>query len=318
MWHRSTDEGSVAGAPLLLASGVVVAVALAVLAAVVVYSGSRPKPRPSAVDAVRRAYLAYSAGLTQAYLELDPMPLRSMVTSEDLRQEESAIQHAAQSGFRYRLVLDHNLKVVVYSSRTLASVDDILVRHTTPLDAATRTPSGPASVDLVHESFGLVRQNQQWLVDSVASFGTGGTKPDVPISYAAVSQGKSPPPDVERAVDTAYMDYSKADAQALRTLSDDRLRAVEIEPLLTKDLAFLNSQRQKNQGYVVVVEHNYRIAPKDAASVWVYDSIDDSSYPIDLSSGQAIRQPTTQIVREAFEFKNVGNQWKLDYDEVEG
>src|ERR1051326_4899297 len=79
MWHRSTDEGSVTGAPLLLGAGVVVAVAIAVVAGLLAY-GHGNKPQPSAADKVRSAYLAYSAALVQEVADLSIEPVRPYLT----------------------------------------------------------------------------------------------------------------------------------------------------------------------------------------------------------------------------------------------
>ena len=45
--------------------------------------------------------------------------------------------------------------------------------------------------------------------------------------------------------------------------------------------------------------------------VTIYDSIADSSYTIDGSSGKRVSTPPTQVVREAFEYKKVDGIWKV-------
>ncbi len=101
---------------------------------------------------------------------------------------------------------------------------------------------------------------------------------------------------------------------ALEHLDPGMLDCCEIDPKLGQDRSFVQGLRQKGQGYHIAVEHNFRIAQQDDNTVWVYDSIADSSYAIDSASKQPINRIPVQVTRKSLRFKRIGGQWKLDFD----
>jgi len=194
-------------------------VVAALVVGLVVYEGGRAKPKPSAADAVLKEYLAYSAATTQVSRQMSLDPIRPYLTDAGLIQATSILQHAIRTGSRYEVTLEHRPQVVVYSPGDLASVDDVVGRKTTPLDAAAQTPAGTESSDFVHQSAVLRKEPRGgWLVDSVALFGTDSPEGSLPISYAAAAKGAAVATEVRGPIESAYRNYWDSYAKAVMTL----------------------------------------------------------------------------------------------------
>src|SRR6266851_5428031 len=118
VWHRSTEEGSVAapqaqpsfggGPPPLLPPthgqrrfnflivGVTILLAAGLVAGLVLSNGHRSKPSPvdSTKSAVHQAFLAYYSAVEQSYKQLDLTPLHPFVTTDGLKQEQGHMDAA--------------------------------------------------------------------------------------------------------------------------------------------------------------------------------------------------------------------------------
>src|SRR5207245_960405 len=121
-------------------------------------------------------------------------------------------------------------QVVVYSGGNLASVDDVMSRHTVPLDRTTLAPTGPDSPDWLHDSVVLLKQNGQWLVDSVVGFGTDSRESGSRISYAAAARGNRLPSQLRTQVQQSYLAYWNASKNALARLDAALFESYEIDP----------------------------------------------------------------------------------------
>jgi hypothetical protein len=206
VWRRSTDQGSATATPAepmfdagppspppahppgqrrfnFLIVGLTILLAAGLVGGLVVYNRNVRKPTAAnqTTTAVQKAFLTYYSALEEAYRQLDLAPLRGLVTSAGLKQEQGHMAVAVGSGSRYRFTADHNLQVAVYSG-DLASVDDILVRHTTSLDPTSLVPLGAESTDTLHASYGFTREGGRWLLDSVSAFGQAAPSADLPVS----------------------------------------------------------------------------------------------------------------------------------------
>jgi len=339
VWRRSTNEGTVAAPPAepkfdagppsfppptapgqrrfnLLIIGLTILLAAGLVGGLLILDSGRRKPpvaSPAAdeVKQVTGAYLAYFAALGDELNELTLNAVRPFLTDTGAQQELKILGNISLAGHRYQFRAEHDPQVVVYTGGDLASIDDIIVRHTTPLDLATGKPIGIEQTDIVHESYVLKKQGKAWLIDSVTAFGAASQPSDLGISYAAAAERKSIDPFVSRSIKQAYDNYWMADTRAFKTLDLSPLTKVEVDPLLSNDAALLDAQRQKGQGYQIKVEHNYRIAQEDGNTWWVYDTFADSSYLFNLKSGHRFGQLPTEVIRESYEFKRMTNEWKL-------
>jgi hypothetical protein len=191
VWRRSTDQGSATATPAeptfdagppspppahppgqrrfnFLVVGLTILLAAALVGGLLLYNRHGPKPAAANQTkvAVQQAFLTYYSALEEAYKQLDVGPLLGFVTSAGLKQEQVHMAAAVASGSRYRFTADHDLQVAVYSG-DLASVDDILIRHTTTLDPASLAPIGAESTDTLHVSYGFKKERGRWLLDSV-------------------------------------------------------------------------------------------------------------------------------------------------------
>jgi hypothetical protein len=261
---------------------------------------------------VKQAYLDYYAALGSAYTQLSLTPLQPFETTAGLQQENHTMESFRQTGYHYSLTADHDLQVVIYSGGDLASVDDNLVQHTTPLDPTTLTPAGPAKNLPIHTSYALKHETGRWLVDSVVAFGADGSDPQAGLSYAAVARDKPIDPGLRSQIGRDYLAYWEARKEAYQNLDPAPMRRAILSPALDKSLSLLTQQQQLKQGFAIRVEHNDRVALKDPGIAYVYDTFADSSYVFDFTTkSPAAVQPTT-ISRETFEMKNVGGVWKVD------
>jgi hypothetical protein len=276
-------------------------------------SEKEQKSRAAQVD-VERAYLSFFSATTSALRSLSVTPLEGLVTQAGMKQQQDGIQQAAKAGHPFQVTADHDLQVVVYSGGDLASVDDVMFRHTIPLDQKTFAPTGPDNPDWLHDSVVLVKQKGQWLVDSVVGFGTDSSEAGSRVSYAAEARGARLPSQLQADVQRSYLAYWDATKNALEQTNAVLLEPNEIDPKLSQDRLFIESLIRKGQSYLILVEHNFRIAREDDYTVWVYDSIADSSYAVDRSSKRPINRMPVQVTRKSLRFKKVGSEWKLDFD----
>jgi len=340
VWHRSTEEGSVAapqaqpsfggGPPPLLPPthgqrrfnflivGVTILLAAGLVGGLVAYNRRRPSPNsvPSASDEVKQAYLSFASASADAYKRLDVAPVEGLVTSAGFKQERDLVQALAQTGHRYQVRADHDMQIVVFKGGNLASVDDNMLRHTLQLDSTTLVPTAAESTDTVHESFVLRKDNGRWLVDSALAFGAGSPESGVGVSYAAASRDQPLPGSLKTQIDTDYETFWRVHKMVFAALDSGALPDVEIEPELGQDRSLLDQWRQKGQGYQIDVEHNYRLARQDDTTMWVYDSYADSSFPFELASRKPVQQLPTEVVRKSFQLKRVGDTWKIAFGTV--
>ena len=264
------------------------------------------------VAEVKQAYLDYDAALSRMEQQGSMAPLQSYLTAAGMQDELSTFQAISASGFHYLLESQHQIQVSVYSGDRLASVDDVLLQRTTPLDPTTMAPVGKTTVLPVHSSVALKREGGDWLVDSSVTFGADGSDPRLGLSYAATNRDKPLDPGLSHQIQKDFETYLTARTEAYENLDPAPLRSTILSPALEVDLSLLNRHLQEHRGLAFRAEHNYRFALKDAQTAFVYDTIADSSYAFDFSTKQPVSTPPTTIIRETFELKRVGAQWKVD------
>lgn len=336
MWRRSTDQGSATATPAeprfdagppspppahppgqrrfnFLIVGLTILLAAGLVGGLLLYNRHGPKPAAAnqTKAAVQQAFLAYYSALEEAYKQLDVGPLLGFVTSAGLKQEQGHMAAAVASGARYRFTADHDLQVAVYSG-DLASVDDILIRHTTALDPTSLAPIGAASTDTLHASYGFKKESGRWLLDSVSAFGQSTPGADLPVSYAAASRATPISTALRSQIEEAYLRYWTVSANAFKSMDSSPLASVEADPELSKERSALETWRLQKRSYRIDVQHNYRIARRDDETVFVYDTLHDSSYLLDVSTGKPVPGTPSSLLRQSFELKMSNGQWKVD------
>jgi hypothetical protein len=296
-----------------LVVGLTILLAAVLVASLVVYN--RHGPKPAAVNqtatVVQQAFLTYYSALEEAYRQQNLDPLLGLVTSAGLKQEQGHMAVAVGSGSRYQFTADHDLQVAVYSP-DLASVDDVLVRHTAALDPTSLVPIGTESTDTLHASYGFKKEGGHWLLDSVSAFGQATPSADLPVSYAAVSRGRPMSTALRSEVEQAYLRYWMVSASAFKSMDSSTLASVEADPELSKERSALERWREQKRSYRIDVQHNYRIAMRDGETAFVYDTLRDSSYLLDVSTGKPVPGTPSSLLRQSFELKMFSGQWKVD------
>jgi hypothetical protein len=261
---------------------------------------------------VKQAYLDYYAALGQTDAQLNIAPVQQFVTTGGLKEEQQTLQEVLATGYRYRLSADHDPRVVVYSGDALASVDDNLVRHMTPLDSTTGAPAGPEQTLPIHASYALKLDGGRWLVDSEVTFGSDGSDPKFGLSYAAVERQRPLDQALHDQIQRDYLAYWEARKKAYQNLDPAPMRQAILEPQLDIALSLLSQQQQKKEGFLIQVQHNERIAVKDAGTAYVYDTFVDSGHYFDFATKRPEPSPPIQVLRQTYEMKKVGNTWKVD------
>jgi hypothetical protein len=261
---------------------------------------------------VKRAYLDYYAALGQTDAQLNIAPVQQFVTTAWLKDEQRTLQEVTATGYRYRLTADHDPRVVVYSGNALASVDDNLVRHMTPLDSTTGASAGPEQTLPIHASYALKLDGGRWLVDSEVTFGSDGSDPKFGLSYAAVHRQQPLPQGLSDQIQRDYLAYWQARKEAYQNLDPAPMRRAILEPQLSTALSLLSQQQQAKEGYAVQVEHNIRIATRSGDTAYVYDTFLDSGYYFDFATKHPKPSEPSHILRQSYEMKKTGDTWKVD------
>ena len=266
---------------------------------------------------VLQAYLNYYSALEQAYRELDPAPLRPFVTGAQLKNEEATLNQAIQTGYRFSATASHDPQVVVYTGGRLASVDDIIVRHTTPLARTTMAPVGQDVTDSIHQSFSLTNQGGRWLVASARTFGTGEFESGYSISYAAAPGAGRITATLRSKVMDAYLSFWNARIRDLSNSTPSAVETVELAPELASLQKYRQSYGSKSLMLHAALDHNIRFGKQNASVVWLYDTFAFSSSGFSRSSGKEIFSTPTQIIRQAFRLRRAGDTWRVEYDVIE-
>jgi hypothetical protein len=343
VWRRSTDQAEVPPAALpggpdgppawapppgpsqdqrrfnFFILGLMLVLVAALAGGLIVYTHIHEEHQAAAQTKadVLHSYLDYYSALEQAYRELNPAPLKPFVTGAGLQQELPVLNQSIQSGSATQVVAVHHPQVVVYRGDQLASVDDVIVRHLTPLAPNSMAPSGPERTDIIHQSSALEKQNGRWLVTSVFAFGFGAPEGKLGISYAADPASPTLGSSVAHQILTSYMNFWQVRDRCLVDLRSSSLKTVEIGPELSIGEATLRDDRAKNEGFHVSAQHNIRLGEQDGTTMWVYDTFLSSASRFKFSSGKLLGPAKTQLVRQAFRFRKVGKLWKADLDILE-
>ena len=197
---------------------------------------------------VLQAYLNYYSALEQAYRELDPAPLRPFVTAPGMQQELPVLNKSIQAEIPLQVVAIHHPQVVVYRGGRLASVDDIIVRHITPIGLNPKAPNGPERTDIIHQSFALQKQNGRWLVSSALAFGFGAPEGNLGISYAADPHAQPLSGSIRSEIMKNYEAYWSVKLRDFTSSHISRLETVELAPeLVTKSTLDPQTKRADDQ-----------------------------------------------------------------------
>ncbi len=265
---------------------------------------------------VANAYLAYWDVVKQAYLKLDVSLLTDWTTPGARESVGKAIERDRRNGNPVReFATDHDYRIVVYRGGDIASVDDVYELHRALLDPQSLEPVEEEAILTFHDSFVMRRIDGQWKVDGDVVFGTGRPTPETDVSQAAVFSEDPIPAMLRQEVEQGYLDYWAARVEAFRKLDPAPLERVLTGEALEKALLFLNEQHQKNEQFLVDVEHNYRIAADGNELAYVYDTVADRSVFIHREIRKPVVPKQTDIFRNGYTLRKVEGRWKVDFIE---
>lgn len=149
-----------------------------------------------------------------------------------------------------------------------------------------------------------------------------------PVPAAATPQTSSPPaasaiapplagmatpdPELERAVEQAYLRYWERYSEALETLDTSRVPEVATGEELARIQEEVESVRQKGQAVRVDVSHNYVIFDIEPDEAKVFDEILNRSYSIDPVTLSPSQGPdVTDLEKDTYFFTKVDGVWKV-------
>ena len=294
---------------------VAVAVVLAIGAGVVAYARSRPTAFSSAdqVAAVRRAYLAWWGAAKQAYLHLDPSPMRKYMTDAGYKQESEVLaqQHEIDQPIDIE-VPSHDLQVAIDSGGAYASVDDIWKSDDVSLDPSTGAPTSQPTGDSNEESTVMKLEKGEWRVDSRYDFGASSNAVSgTMISWAAAPAGV-PQPTVRAQVTSAFENFKRARRTAYLDLDPSLLRTVETDPYLGVDLQHLAVQKAKHQPVNYAYQDNFRLGVQGPSHVWIYDTVLDHTAVLGSSNRRPVQTKSPSVVRFEFSLRMGAQGWMVD------
>ena len=290
-------------------------VVLAMGAGVAIYLAGRKPASPSAVEvaAVRKAYLAWWGARKEAYLQLNPAPMRPYMTDAGYQQESAVLTQEQQANEPSDIeVPSHSMQIIVYSRAPYASVDDIWKSDNVTLDPTTHDPTSQPLGDLVEDSTTMKLVGARWLVDDRGNFGA--SSQDVSgttISYAAVA-GDQPEPSVRAELDHAFSSYNAVLRTAYLHLDPRLLTTVEVQPQLGVEQKHMSRQIAKNEPVRFVGEDNYRIGMEDSSHAWIYDTVLDESVSLNKSTGQPVEEAMPHVYRIRYSFVKGPHGWMVE------
>jgi len=333
-WEESTVKGSIAapaagqggmampppgppraghGRGVLVVGLVVVLLALGGGAYLFVRSRDHKSAPSNQVAAVRQAYLTWWNARVQAYLTLNPAPMKPYMTAAGYQQEEGRLAQQQATGNPFQLVATHSLNVFVYSVGNYASVDDLWADQSVALDPATHAPIGQPAGLTVEDSTTLKKVQGRWLVDDLGRFGVSQSVDGQVVSYAAVNAASPPDRSQLEMVENAFQKYQQIRDAAFLSLNPVPLPEIEGGAELTADQAHMERQIVADQPVKFVDQDSYRIAFQDPTSAWIYDTVGDQSETLSAKTRAPVGRAAFKVMRATYGLTKGSNGWVVDF-----
>jgi hypothetical protein len=119
-------------------------------------------------------------------------------------------------------------------------------------------------------------------------------------------------PDLERAVEQAYLRYWERYSEALETLDTSGIREVATGEELARIQDEVDGLRQQGEAIRVDVSHKYVIFDIEPDEAKVFDEILNRSYSIDpVTLGPSQGPDVADLVKDTFFFKKDNGVWKV-------
>ena len=122
-----------------------------------------PAPAPSVEEKVEAAYLAYWDAYAAAALHLDASLVEGFASGEELRRARDEIASLRESGVALRVVVEHDLLVVV-TSPTSAVVVDRITNRSFYVDPVTRQPPrAEGGGEVLRDTVFMEKAGERWI-----------------------------------------------------------------------------------------------------------------------------------------------------------
>ena len=123
-----------------------------------------PAPAPSVEERVEAAYLAYWEAYALAALWLDASLMEGFASGEELSRIREEIASLRESGVALRVVVEHDLLVVVTSPASAVVVDQVTNGSFYVDPVSKQPPRAEGGGEVLRDTVFLERAGERWIV----------------------------------------------------------------------------------------------------------------------------------------------------------
>ncbi len=131
-----------------------------------------PAPAPSVEEEVEAAYLAYWSAYALAALWLDASLAEGFASGEELRRIRDEIASLRESGVALRVVVEHDLLVVVTSPASAVVVDRITNRSFYVDPVSKQPPRAEGGGEVLRDTVFMEKAGERWIATGSQREGT--------------------------------------------------------------------------------------------------------------------------------------------------
>ncbi len=122
-----------------------------------------PAPAPSVEEKVAAAYLAYWDAYALAALWLDASLMEGFASGEELRRIRDEVAALRESGVALRVVVEHDLLVVVTSPASAVVVDRITNRSFYVDPVSRQPPRAEGGGEMLRDTVFMEKAGERWI-----------------------------------------------------------------------------------------------------------------------------------------------------------
>ena len=131
-----------------------------------------PAPAPSVEEKVAAAYLAYWDAYALAALWLDASLMEGFASGEELRRIRDEVAALRESGVALRVVVEHDLLVVVTSPASAVVVDQVTNRSFYVDPVTRQPPRAEGGGEMLRDTVFMEKAGERWIATGSQREGT--------------------------------------------------------------------------------------------------------------------------------------------------
>ena len=131
-----------------------------------------PAPAPSVEEKVEAAYVAYWDAYALAALHLDASLMEGFASGEELRRIRDEIAFLRESGVALRVVVEHDLLVVVTSPASAVVVDQVTNRSFYVDPVSKQPPRAEGGGEVLRDTVFMEKEGERWIATGSQREGT--------------------------------------------------------------------------------------------------------------------------------------------------